>query len=93
MRIARQENDFSYVDKIRNEIRDYTKAKKNLLRIREDVLECNHGKKLHGKVKLMKLLTETTQGDDFKFDLNGKAERRMTQPKIKTEVNEKDENE
>jgi hypothetical protein len=38
----------------------------------------------------MKILTEA---DDVKFDMNGKVERRKTQPKIKTEINEDEENE
>jgi hypothetical protein len=51
---------------------------------------CKNGKKQHCKSRAMKVLTEA---DEVKFDINGKVERRKTQPKIKTEINEDEENE
>ena len=77
------------MDKIRNEIREYTKAKRNLLRIREDGQ--NGKKQQQGKVRTMRVVTEV---GDWKLELGGKVgERRKNQEKLRTEVNEEQENE
>ncbi len=77
------------MDKIRNEIREYTKAKRNLLRIREDGQ--NGKKQQQGKVRTMRVVTEV---GDWKLELGGKLEeKRKNQEKLRTEVNEEHENE